>query len=128
MSKIYGIRSENKTSYESHPEPRGFIIRLMFDVFNNKGDFLGVESWYLGDDNVEPESYRAQMFFTEENAVGQFYSCYQTVIKRFLRSCTGVVYRQWDGFAHIEQVYTKTIRTDQFDPIDINNAVKYKIS
>ncbi len=114
-------------NYEYHLEAKGYIVRLMFDVFNNKGDYLGVESWYLEADDVSPEFYRAQMFSTKENAAAYFYSCYQTVIKRFLRNCSGVVRRQWDGFAHIEQTYTKTVRTDQFDPADINNAVKYKV-
>lgn len=115
-------------NYEYHFEAKGYIVRLMFDVFNNKGDYLGVESWYLEENDITPEFYRAQMFPAEEDASAYFYSNYQTVIKRFIRNCTGVVRRQWNGFAHIEQIYTKTVRADQYDPTNINNVVKYKVS
>lgn len=120
--------SEN---HKFHNVPQGFIIRLMFDVFNNKGEFIGTESGYwgendFGDNDIEPEIYRATMYSTEKSAVANFSICYKDVIKRFIRDST-VIHRQWNGFVHIEQVFTKTVCTDQFDSIDINNAVKYKV-
>ena len=116
MSEIYEIHTEDNKNYEFHPEPKGFIVRLMFDVFNDKGDFLGVESWYLGEDELLPEAYEARMYPTKERASTEFCSCYKVVIKRFY-SCTKAIRRQWDGFVHIEQVYTKTICTEKYDLI-----------
>ena len=99
---------------------KNYIVRLNFDVFSGKGLFLGVENWYLGKSEIVSEVLDAQIFQSESKAVTTFYSCYRTFIKKFIQE--SIVDRQWDGFSHIEVLYSKPIRIDQFDPFEVNNV------
>lgn len=98
---------------------RSYIVRLTFDVFNDKGTYKGCEDWYLGKGEIVSNVYEAQIFQSECKAVTTFYACYRTFIKKFVRE--SIVDRQWDGFSHVEKLYAHTIRTDQFDPFEVNN-------
>ena len=107
-------------------ESHSYVVALCFGVFTKKDNsFLGVETWYLGKNKIVPEVYEAQIFQSESKAITFFHACYKDVIKNFIASSDNLL-RQWDGFVHINSIYIKPGRAEQFDPIDINNVVKYK--
>ena len=44
---------------------RSYIVRLTFDVFNDKGTYKGCEDWYLGKGELVSNVYEAQIFQSE---------------------------------------------------------------
>lgn len=105
---------------EDYYSTQSYIVRLMFDIYNDKGAFIGCENWYLGKNRIVANVYEAQVFSSESKAITAFYQCYRPLVKDFIKNSN--VDRQWDGFSHIEELYSKTIRTDQFDPFNINDV------
>ena len=100
-----------------------YVVRLMFDVYAQKDNsFLGTETWFLGKGEIVPEVHEAQLFCSKTKASTVFHACYRTLIKDFIKKTydTKVLVRQWDGFAHIDSIYIKIDRTEQFDPTEVN--------
>ena len=101
-----------------------YVVRLMFDVYAQKDNsFLGVQTWFLGKGKIVPEVHEAQLFCSKTKASTVFHACYRTLIKDFIKEtydAKTLLMRQWDGFAHIDSIYIKIDRTEQFDPAEVN--------
>lgn len=101
-------------------ESHSYVVAFYFDVFTKKDNsFLGVETWYLEKNKIVPEVYEAQIFQSESKAITSFHACYIDAIKNFIASSDNLL-RQWDGFVHIDSIYIKPGRIEQFDPTGIN--------
>lgn len=103
-----------------------YVVRLMFDVYAQKDNsFLGIETLYLGKGEIVPEVYEAQLFCSETKASTVFHACYRALIKDFIKETydAKTLMRQWDGFAHIDSIYIKIDRTEQFDPTEVNEVI-----
>ena len=100
-----------------------YVVRLMFDVYAQKDNsFLGVQTWFLGKGKIVSEVHEAQLFCSKTKASAVFHACYRTLIKDFIKETydAKTIMRQWDGFAHIDSIYIKIDRTEQFDPAEVN--------
>ena len=100
-----------------------YVVRLMFKVYTQKDNsFLGTETWFLGKGELVREIHEAQLFCSKTKASTVFHACYRNLISNFIKETYNAKFfmRQWDGFAHIDSIYIKIDRTEQFDPAEVN--------